>query len=471
MGRLFGTDGVRGVANKEPMTADIALRLGRAIAYLCRAHTGRHKIVVGKDTRLSGYMLENAMVAGICSMGVDVFVIGPLPTPGVAFITQSMRADAGVMISASHNLFQDNGIKFFHRDGYKLPDEDEEEMERLIFSDRLSQLQPTADKVGKAFRIDDARGRYIVFTKETFPKDLSLEGMAIVLDCANGAGYRVAPTVFSELGAEVRALGVEPNGKNINEECGSQNAERMASLTKETGADIGIALDGDGDRVIFADEQGRIVDGDAVMAFCGREMIRAGNLPHNTVVATVMSNIGLELALKEVGGKLVRTAVGDRYVVEEMRRADYLLGGEQSGHLVFGEYTTTGDGIITALQVLAMMKRTGLKLSELAGQMKRMPQVLLNVQVERKTPLEELPRVQEDVLRVENELGDSGRVLVRYSGTESLLRIMIEGPESDRINRYAGEIAEKARKELCRTKGSGVGDQGSGPAPVPENGC
>jgi phosphoglucosamine mutase len=449
MGRLFGTDGVRGVANKEPMTADIALRLGRAIAYLCRAHTGRHRIVVGKDTRLSGYMLENAMVAGICSMGVDAFVIGPLPTPGVAFITQSMRADAGVMISASHNLFQDNGIKFFHRDGYKLPDEDEEEMERLIFSDRLSQLQPTADKVGKAFRIDDARGRYIVFAKETFPKDLSLEGLNIVLDCANGAGYRVAPTVFSELGAEVRALGVEPDGKNINEECGSQNTERMASLTKETGADIGIALDGDGDRVILADEQGRIVDGDAVMAFCGREMIRAGNLPHNTVVATVMSNIGLELALKEVGGRLVRTAVGDRYVVEEMRRADYLLGGEQSGHLIFGEFTTTGDGIITALQVLAMMKRTGLKLSELAGQMKRMPQVLLNVRVERKMPLEEIPEVQKDVLRVEKELGDRGRVLVRYSGTEPLLRVMIEGPDSDRINRYAGEIAEKARKELC----------------------
>jgi len=449
MGRLFGTDGVRGVANKEPMTADIALRLGRAIAYLCRAHTGRHRIVVGKDTRLSGYMLENAMVAGICSMGVDAFVIGPLPTPGVAFITQSMRADAGVMISASHNLFQDNGIKFFQRDGYKLPDEDEEEMERLIFSDRLSQLQPTADMVGKAFRIDDARGRYIVFAKETFPKDLSLEGLSIVLDCANGAGYRVAPTVFSELGAEVRTLGVEPDGKNINKACGSQNTEPMAALTKETGADIGIALDGDGDRVILADEQGRIVDGDAVMALCGREMIRAGNLPHNTVVATVMSNIGLELSLKEVGGKLVRTAVGDRYVVEEMRRADYLLGGEQSGHLIFGEYTTTGDGIITALQVLAIMRRTGLKLSELAGQMKRLPQVLLNVQVERKAPIEELPRVQEDVLRVENELGDSGRVLVRYSGTEPLLRIMIEGPDSERIKRYAAEIAERARKELC----------------------
>ena len=449
MGKLFGTDGVRGVANKEPMTADIAMRLGRAIAHLCRAHSGRHRIVVGKDTRLSGYMLENAMVAGICSMGVDAFVIGPLPTPGVAFITQSMRADAGVMISASHNLFQDNGIKFFQRDGYKLPDEDEEEMERLIFSDHLSSLQPTADNVGKAFRIDDARGRYIVFAKETFPKDLSLEGLNIVLDCANGAAYRVAPTVFSELGAEVVAIGVDPDGKNINEDCGSQHAERMASLMQEREADIGIALDGDGDRVILADEQGRIVDGDAVMAFCGREMIRTGHLPQDTVVATVMSNIGLELALKEVGGKLVRTAVGDRYVVEEMRRSNYLLGGEQSGHLIFREYTTTGDGIITALQVLAMIKRTGLKMSELSGQMKRMPQVLLNVQVERKMPLHEAPEVEDHVKRVEQELGDSGRVLVRYSGTEPLLRIMIEGPDSDHIHRTAEEIAETVRKVLC----------------------
>ena len=449
MGKLFGTDGVRGVANKEPMTADIAMRLGRAIAHLCRAHSGRHRIVVGKDTRLSGYMLENAMVAGICSMGVDAFVIGPLPTPGVAFITQSMRADAGVMISASHNLFQDNGIKFFQRDGYKLPDEDEEEMERLIFSDHLSSLQPTADNVGKAFRIDDARGRYIVFAKETFPKDLSLEGLNIVLDCANGAAYRVAPTVFSELGAEVVAIGVDPDGKNINEDCGSQHAERMASLMQEREADIGIALDGDGDRVILADEQGRIVDGDAVMAFCGREMIRTGHLPQDTVVATVMSNIGLELALKEVGGKLVRTAVGDRYVVEEMRRSNYLLGGEQSGHLIFREYTTTGDGIITALQVLAMIKRTGLTMSELAGQMKRMPQVLLNVQVERKMPLHEAPEVYDHVKRVEQELGDSGRVLVRYSGTEPLLRIMIEGPDSDHIHRTAEEIAETVRKVLC----------------------
>jgi phosphoglucosamine mutase len=449
MGTLFGTDGVRGVANKEPMTADIAMRLGRAIAYLCRTHTGRHRIVVGKDTRLSGYMLENAMVAGICSMGVDALVIGPLPTPGVAFITQSMRADAGVMISASHNLFQDNGIKFFHRDGYKLPDEDEEEMEKLIFSDRLTQLQPTADNVGKASRIDDARGRYIVFVKETFPKDLSLDGCKMVLDCANGAGYRVAPTVFSELGAEVKAIGVEPNGKNINDGCGSQHADRMAALVKETGADVGIALDGDGDRAIFADEQGRIVDGDAVMAFCGGEMIRAGKLPYNTVVATVMSNIGLELALKEVGGGLVRTAVGDRYVVEEMRRADYLFGGEQSGHLVFREYTTTGDGIITALQVLAIMKRTGLKLSDLAGRMQRMPQVLLNVTVAKKAPIEEIPALQKEIERVESQLGHSGRVLVRYSGTEPLLRVMIEGPDADQINRYAGEIADQARRELC----------------------
>ncbi len=452
MGRLFGTDGVRGVANREPMTADIALRLGRAIAYLSRAHSGRHKIVVGKDTRLSGYLLENAMVAGICSMGVDALVIGPLPTPGVAFITQSMRADAGVMISASHNLFQDNGIKFFQRDGHKLPDADEEEMERLIFSDHLSRLLPTADQVGKAFRIDDARGRYIVFAKGTFPDNLSLEGVRIVLDCAHGAGYRVAPTVFSELGAEVTAIGVEPNGKNINDGCGSQHPEGMAALTKELGADIGIALDGDGDRVIFADERGEIVDGDAVMAFCGREMIRAGRLPEKTVVGTVMSNMGLELALKEVGGRLVRTAVGDRYVVEEMRRSNYMLGGEQSGHLVFREFTTTGDGIITALQVLALMKRSGLKLSELAGQMRRMPQVLVNVEVDRKPPLEEVPAVLEEVRRIESRLGENGRILVRYSGTESLVRIMIEGPERAAIEGYAEEVAGAVRRELGRGK-------------------
>jgi len=448
MGVLFGTDGVRGVANKEPMTAEIALRLGKAIAYLCRSHSGRHRIVIGKDTRLSGYMLENAMVAGICSMGMDALVIGPLPTPGIAFITQSMRADAGVVISASHNLFQDNGIKFFRRDGYKLPDEMEQEMEALVGSDRLAGLQPTADKVGKAFRIDDAKGRYIVFAKETFPKDLTLEGYRIVLDCANGAGYKVAPTVLSELGGEVKALGVDPDGKNINQECGSQHPRKMAELVRETGANLGVALDGDGDRVIFADERGRVVDGDAVMAFCGKEMIRQNRLPHKTVVATVMSNFGLELALKEVGGKLVRTSVGDRYVAEEMRRSGAMLGGEQSGHLIFREYVTTGDGINTALQVLAIMVRTGMPLSKLADQLQLMPQVLLNVAVREKRPIEGIPHLQRHIESIERELGDSGRILVRYSGTEALLRIMIEGASQDRIRGYAEQIADRVRGEL-----------------------
>jgi len=448
MGRLFGTDGVRGVANKEPMTADIAMRLGKAIAYLCRSHHGRHKIVVGKDTRLSGYMLENAMVAGICSMGVDALVIGPLPTPGIAFITQSMRADAGVVISASHNLYQDNGIKFFQRDGYKLPDEQEEQMEALVESDRLLSLQPTAEKVGKAFRIDDANGRYIVFAKETFPKDLSLEGLRIVLDCANGAGYKVAPTVLTELGAEVKTMGTEPDGKNINDQCGSQHAHNMAARVREYRADVGIALDGDGDRVIFSDEGGKIVDGDAVMAFCGREWIRQNRLPGNTLVATVMSNIGLDISLKEVGGKVLRTSVGDRYVVEEMRRTGAMLGGEQSGHIVFREFITTGDGIITALQVLAIMKRSGIPLSRLAGQITLMPQVLLNVAVREKRPLEDVSGLREQVEQVEKALGENGRLLVRYSGTEPLLRIMLEGPNLDQIRTWAEELAGTVRLHL-----------------------
>ena len=448
MGKLFGTDGVRGVANKEPMTADIALRLGKAIAYLSLSHGGRHKIVVGKDTRLSGYMLENALVAGICSMGVDALLIGPLPTPGIAFITQSMRADAGVVISASHNRYQDNGIKFFQRDGYKLPDAMEEEMEDLIASDRLEERLPTADRVGKAFRIADANGRYIVFVKETFPKDLSLEGFRIILDCAHGAGYKVAPTVLAELGAEVKAMGVEPDGKNINDHCGSQHAEFMAAQVKEYRADVGIALDGDGDRVIFSDEEGHIVDGDAIMAFCGREMIRQGRLPQKTLVATVMSNIGLEISMKEMGGEIIRTAVGDRYVVEEMRRTGAMLGGEQSGHIVFREYTTTGDGIITALQVLAIMKQSGLRLSQLANQIKLMPQILLNVPVKRKEPLEKIDQLKEQMDNIGQELGERGRLLVRYSGTEPLLRIMLEGPDDDGIRRYAEDLAETIRKAI-----------------------
>jgi phosphoglucosamine mutase len=448
MERLFGTDGVRGIANVEPMTAEIAMSLGRAIAYLCKSEHGRSKIVVGKDTRLSCYMLENAIVAGICSMGVDALLIGPMPTPGIAFITQSMRADAGVVISASHNLFQDNGIKFFWKDGYKLPDQVEAQIEELILTDKISNLRPTAHKVGKAFRIDDANGRYIVFVKGSFPQDMTLEGLRIVVDCANGATYRVAPTVLAELGAETFPLAVDPDGTNINLDCGSQHTERMRTTVKQHGADIGIAYDGDGDRAIFSDEKARIVNGDAVMAICGRDLIEQGRLFQNTVVATVMSNLGLELSLKEVGGKVVRAAVGDRYVVEEMRRSGCMLGGEQSGHIIFREFNTTGDGIISTLQVLALMKRKGKRLSELASVISDVPQVLVNVQVTRKPPISEIPAITSCIGKVEEYLGGEGRVLVRYSGTEPLLRVMIEGRERQTIQRLAEDIASVARKEL-----------------------
>jgi len=449
MGRLFGTDGVRGVANIEPMTAEIAMSLGRAIAYLCRSsHPGRCKIVVGKDTRLSCYMLESAIVAGICSMGADALLIGPLPTPGIAFITQSMRADAGVVISASHNPFQDNGIKFFWKDGYKLPDEVENEIEDLILTDKISHLRPTEEKVGKAFRIEDAQGRYIVFAKGSFPQELSLEGLRIVVDCANGAAYKVAPTILAELGAEVTPLAVQPNGTNINLGCGSLHTELVSSVVRESGADLGVAYDGDGDRALFVDENGTLVDGDAVMAMCGRDMIAQGRLPERTVVATVMSNFGLELSLREVGGRVVRTAVGDRYVSEEMRRSGYMLGGEQSGHIIFREFNTTGDGIISTLQVVALMRRKQAPLSELSRVMSRVPQVLVKVVVGRKPAISEVPELASSIEKAKKALGEQGRVLVRYSGTEPLLRIMIEGNEPHPIASYADDIASVARRLL-----------------------
>ena len=448
MGKLFGTDGVRGFANKEPMTAEMALRLGKAIVDLCQRHSPLNKIVVGKDTRLSGDMLESALVAGICSMGADALLSGTLPTPGIAFITQSLRADAGVVISASHNPYCDNGIKFFQRDGYKLTEEQESELENFVLNNEISRPEPEAEKIGNVFQIDDAGGRYIVFAKASFPEDRSLEGLRIILDCSHGAAYKVAPAVLSELGAEVICIGVSPDGKNINDQCGSQHTAHMAAMVKEKAAHIGIALDGDGDRVILSDEQGNIVDGDAILAFCGRELIHSGGLPHNTVVATVMSNIGLEIALKEVGGKLVRTAVGDRHVVEEMRRSGYLLGGEQSGHMVFGRYTTTGDGIISALQVLALMQQKGVRLSELAKQLTLLPQQIINVPVSIKKPLSEVAALRDRINQVEKALGEEGRTLIRYSGTEPLLRIMVEGADSKKIQQYAEDIAQTAQREL-----------------------
>ncbi len=448
MRRLFGTDGVRGVANEEPMTGEMAMRIGRAAAYLFRNKQGRHRIVVGKDTRLSGYMLETALASGICSMGGDVLLVGPLPTPGIAFITVDMRADAGVMISASHNPFSDNGIKIFSGNGFKLPDEMEQRIEELIFSGKLERVRPTGTEVGKAFRIDDAMGRYAVFLKHTFPEHLTLEGLKIVLDCAHGAAYRVAPTVLEELGAEVFSVGVEPDGENINLNCGSLHPELISRLVREKGADLGLTLDGDGDRVIFADQTGKVIDGDHLMAICALDMMREGRLKKNTLVATVMSNMGLEMVIKKAGGRMVRAAVGDRYVVEEMVKGGYNLGGEQSGHIVFLDHNTTGDGMLTALQVLSVMQKKGASLAELAEVMKTFPQTQRAVRVKTKKDLLGIPPIQRLIKEYEKELGDQGRIVVRYSGTEPLLRIMIEGENEGKITRMADTMAETAQKAL-----------------------
>jgi len=448
--KLFGTDGVRGVANNHPMTTEIAMQLGRAAAYICKDKDDkrRHRIVIGKDTRLSGYMIENALAAGICSMGVDVLLVGPLPTPGIAFITASMRADAGVVISASHNPYQDNGIKFFSRTGFKLPDETELKIEDLIYSKKIDSLRPIASEVGKAFRIDDARGRYIVFLKNSFPKELDLKGLRIVLDCANGAAYKVAPAVLEELGAEVISLGVSPNGTNINAGCGSLYPQLLADAVVEHRAHLGIALDGDADRVIFVDEFGNEVDGDHIMAICAIDMLGKNELAKNTLVATVMSNMGLDIALKKAGGKVVKTAVGDRYVVEEMLRHGYNLGGEQSGHMIFLDHNTTGDGMVSALQVLAIMQRSGKTLSELAEVMISLPQVLLNVRVKERQDISKVAPVQKAIDAAEEKLDGTGRVLIRYSGTEPLLRIMLEGQDKYQITELAHEIGDAIEKHL-----------------------
>ena len=446
--RLFGTDGVRGTANIEPMTAETALQLGRAIAYVFKKEERRHRIVVGKDTRLSGYMLESAMMAGICSMGVDAIMVGPLPTPGIAFVTQSMRADAGVVISASHNPYQDNGIKFFSRDGLKLPDATELMIESFILDNNDPSRRPTAREVGKAYRVDDAKGRYVVFAKNSFPKEMTLEGMKIALDCANGATYKVAPLVFSELGAEVVSMGVKPSGENINHECGALYPEKVAALVRETGADVGFALDGDGDRCIVVDEKGTVLDGDFILALNAISMLKEGTLKKNTLVATIMSNSGLEGAIESAGGKVVRTQVGDRYVVEEMLKEGYNLGGEQSGHVIFFDHTTTGDGVITALQVLKRMVADGKKLSEYAGIMKTFPQILLNVDVREKKDLTKIASVTAALSSIEEKLKNRGRAFIRYSGTEPLARITIEGEREDEIRVMAEELAAVLKKEI-----------------------
>jgi phosphoglucosamine mutase len=446
--RLFGTDGVRGTANVDPMTSEMALRLGRALAHVSKRSPHRHRILIGKDTRLSGYMLETAMASGICSMGVDVLLVGPLPTPGIAFLTRSLRADAGVVISASHNPFQDNGIKLFSPTGFKLPDELEAEIERLVLSDSIDALRPTRTEIGKAFRIDDAVGRYNVFVKSTFPRHLTLDGLTVAVDCGHGAAYRVAPEVLEELGARVVARGVDPDGENINREAGALHPEHLQEAVRAAGAHVGVALDGDADRAILVDEQGALVDGDEVMALLATELHQRGELKQNTLVATVMSNLGLHIAMRERQIQVATTPVGDRYVVEEMQRGGYNLGGEQSGHIVFLDHNTTGDGLITALAVLALVAERGRPLSELRRVMRRFPQVLENLRVRSKPDVETLPAVAAAIRQAERALGDRGRVLVRYSGTEPLLRVMIEGEREPAIRQLAGAIVDAARSAI-----------------------
>jgi len=448
-GRLFGTDGVRGKANVHPMTAEIALALGQAIATVLRVPGGeRRRIIIGKDTRLSGYLFEDALAAGICAMGVDVLQVGPIPTPGMAFLAQDMRCHAGVMISASHNAYQDNGIKFFASDGFKLPDAVEAEIERLIASGELARHRATADQIGQARRIEDAQGRYVVFLKRTFPPDLALDGLRIVLDCAHGAAYRVGPTVLRELGAEVFTLGCDPDGRNINEGFGSLHPERTAARVREVRADIGVALDGDADRVVLVCEQGNVLDGDDLLATFARDLAERGRLRGGKVVGTVMTNLGVEKALAALGIGLVRTPVGDRYVVEAMRESGYNLGGEQSGHLIFLDLNRTGDGLITALQALALMRRKGRRLSEVVERFRRYPQVLVNVAVKEKKPIESIPALAEAVRRVEQEFNGSGRVLIRYSGTEPKARIMVEGEDERRVDELAHDLADAVRRAL-----------------------
>ncbi len=449
--KLFGTDGIRGRANVHPMTGEVMMELGRAFAMAFRLQNkpaGQRKVLIAKDTRRSGYMLEDALAAGLCSMGVQVFQVGPMPTPGLAFLTVDMRCDAGAMITASHNRFDDNGVKFFSSDGFKLPDEVELRIEELMYSAELDRERPVGKAIGRAQRIDDASGRYIVFLKKTFPREYSLDGLRVAIDCANGAAYNVAPTVLEELGAEVIAIGDEPNGVNINEGCGALHPEKVARTVREFRADLGIALDGDADRVILVDENGEIVTGDQVLAMCAFEMRRRGQLKGDAIVGTVMANLGLERALEREGIRMVRSDVGDRYVVEAMLAQNLNLGGEQSGHIIFLDHITTGDGMLSALQVLAFMRREDRPLSELAKVMERVPQLIRNVPVREKPPFESIPAIQAKLEQVQEELEGWGRILLRYSGTEPLARVMIEGEDQQRIEVLADDVCNVIRKAI-----------------------
>jgi len=445
---IFGTDGVRGVANVDPMTVEMAIKLGRAAAHVFRKDERRHRIVVGKDTRLSCYMIENALVAGICSMGVDTLVVGPLPTPGVAFITRSLRADAGIVISASHNLYQDNGIKFFGADGYKLGRDVEARMEALIASGELDSIRPTKTEVGKAYRIDDALGRYIEYAKQTIPKGMMLEGMRIAVDCANGAAYKAAPCILRELGAEVVVYNNEPNGININDECGSTHPEEIRKAVIEHHADVGISLDGDADRVIMADETAHEVDGDLILAVIARDWKKRARLPNDCVVTTIVGNLGVEKFLNKHGVKVIRCDVGDRNVIYTMKEHGAELGGESCGHIIVHEVNTTGDGMMAALQVLAVMRQEGASLSRLVKDIHRYPSSGADIIVKEKIPLDELTKTQEVKKVCEERFGDKGRIIIRYSGTENKLRILVEGEDYKHVAEAVHKLSDAARGEV-----------------------
>jgi len=441
--RYFGTDGIRGLANKHPMTSEVALKVGMAAGHVFRSGDHRHRVVIGKDTRLSGYMLEAALMSGFTSVGMDVFLLGPMPTPAVAMLTRSLRADLGVMISASHNRFDDNGIKLFDPDGYKLSDETEQQIEDLIAQDS-ARLLARADRIGRATRVESAQERYIEFAKRTLARNLRLDGLRIVIDCANGAGYKVAPAALWELGAEVVKIGVDPNGRNINDECGSTAPEALIAKVREVRADIGIALDGDADRVVIVDEKGQIVDGDQIMAVIAESWQRRGRLAAGGIVATVMSNLGLERYVRSLGLQMARTPVGDRYVVEHMRKHGYNVGGEQSGHIVLSDFITTGDGLVSALQILAVVVTTGKPVSEVCKRFDPLPQILQNVRYSNGKPLDD-SRVIKAIDAGRERLGGTGRLVIRPSGTEPVIRVMAEGDDEALVSLVVGDIVEAVK--------------------------
>jgi len=447
---LFGTDGVRGIANREPIMVEMAVNLGRAVGHVLKERKGgkRPRVLIGKDTRLSGYMIENALVAGLCSIGADAILVGTLPTPGIAVLVVEQKADAGFVISASHNPFEDNGIKLFSCDGHKLPDEEETKIERLMDGDQLVQLLPVGGGIGKSFRVEDALERYITFCKKTFPKELDLKGMRIVLDCGNGATYKAAPAVFKGLGAAVTTLHCTPNGLNINAHSGSQYTDSLREQVLAERADIGLAFDGDGDRLIVVDETGEELTGDHILAVCAKDLKVHCHLKNNVAVGTVMSNFGLHATMRKLGIELVCSAVGDRYVLEAMREKGGNLGAEPSGHMIFLDQQTTGDGIVAALQLLAVLRRTGKEMSVLASILKLSPQRLVNVEVSSQPPLENLPSMQAAIGAAEKELGKDGRVLVRYSGTQNLCRVMIEGPTEEMVSRLCDALVAALKKDI-----------------------